>query len=80
MKESGGIKTEPKGEVEEDDKPKPMFSVSDFEKGDLIEQLTAKNTLLLETISRLKEHIAEQGNNIDERDDYRLCDSHKWDN
>ena len=72
-KEPGAIKTElkweveedvkPKWEVEEDVKPKQVFSVSDFEKGDLIEQLTAKNKLLLETsISRLKEHIAEKGN------------------
>ena len=55
----------PKWEVEEDVKPKQVFSVSDFEKGDLIEQLTAKNKLLLETISRLKEHIAEKGNERD---------------
>lgn len=64
-KEPGTIKTEPKWEVEEDVKPKQVFSVSDFEKGDLIEQLTAKNELLLETISRLKEHIAEKGNERD---------------
>lgn len=64
-KEPGTIKTEPKWEVKEDVKPKQVFSVSDFEKGDLIEQLTAKNELLLETISRLKEHIAEKGNERD---------------
>ena len=81
-KEPGTIKTEPKWEVKEDVKPKQVFSVSDFEKGDLIEQLTAKNKLLLEkgdlieeltaknellleTISRLKEHIAEKGNERD---------------
>lgn len=64
-KEPGATKTEPKWEVEEDVKPKQVFSVSDFEKGDLIEQLTAKNKLLLETISRLKEHIAEKGNERD---------------
>ena len=66
-KESRGIKTEPKEEVEENVKLKQVFSVSDVDKGELVEELAAKNKLLLDLISQLKEQIAEKDNVIDGR-------------
>ena len=65
-KELGGFKIEPKEEVEEDIKLKQVFSVSDVEKGDLIEELAAKNKLLIQMISQLKEQIVEKDNEINE--------------
>ena len=58
---------ESKKEVEEDVKFNQVCSVSDVDKGDLMEQLVAKNKLLLDMISQLKEQIAEKVNEIDER-------------
>ena len=66
-KEPEGFKIEPKEEVEEDVKLKQVFSVSDVDKGDLMEKLAAKNKLLLDMISQLKEQIAEKDNVIDGR-------------
>ena len=66
-KELEGFKIEPKEEVEEDVKLKQVFSVSDVEKGDLVE-LAAKNKLLLGMISQLKEQIVEKDNEMNERD------------
>ena len=61
---------EPKEEVEEDIKLKQVFSVSDVDKCDLMEQLdlVAANNKLLDMISQLKEQIAEKDQKIDERD------------
>ena len=69
-KEPEGFKIEPKEEVEEDVKLKQVFSVSDVDKGDLVEELAAKNKFLLGMISQLKEQIAEKDNEINERDNY----------
>ena len=66
-KELGGFKIEPKEEVEEDVKLKQVFSVSDVDKSDLLEELAVKNKLLLDMISQLKEQIAEKDNVIDGR-------------
>ena len=66
-KELEGFKTEPKEEVEEDVKLKQVFSVSDVDKSDLVEELAVKNKLLLDMISQLKEQIAEKDNVIDGR-------------
>ena len=67
-KELEGFKTEPKEEVGEDVKLKQVFSVSDVDKSDLVEELAAKNKLLLGMISQLKEQIAEKDNEMNERD------------
>ena len=67
--ESESIKTEPKEEMGEEVKLKQVLSVSDVEKGDLVEQLAAKNKLLLDMISELKKQIAEKVNEIAERDE-----------
>ena len=62
-KEPKGFKTEPKEEVEEDVKFKELFSVS-VDKGDLMEQLVAKNKLLAEQIAEKDQQITDQANQI----------------
>ena len=63
-KEPKGFKTEPKEEVEEDVKYKELFSVSGVEKGDLMEELVAKNKLLAEQIAEKDQQITDQANQI----------------
>ena len=65
-KEPKGFKTEPKEEVEEDVKFKEVFSVS-VDKGDLMEQLVAKNKLLAEQIAEKDQQITNQANQIAEQ-------------
>ena len=67
-KEPEGFKIEPKEEVGEDVKLKQVFSISDVDKDDLVEELAAKNKLFLQMISQLKEQIAEKDEKIDEMD------------
>ena len=64
-KEPKGFKTEPKEEVE-DVKFKELFSVS-VDKGDLMEQLVAKNKLLAEQIAEKDQQITDQANQIAEQ-------------
>ena len=61
-KEPKGFKTEPKEEMEEDVKHK-LFSVS-VDKGDLMEQLVAKNKLLAEQVAEKDQQITDQTNQI----------------
>ena len=63
-KEPENIKMEPREEVGEDVKLKEVFSISSVDRGDLVEQLAAKNELLLNIISQLKEQIAEKDEQI----------------
>ena len=63
-KEPKGFKTEPKEEVEEDVKYKELFSVSGVDKGDLMEQLAAKNKLLTEQNADKDQQITDQANQI----------------
>ena len=64
-KEPKGFKTEPEEEMEEDVKLK-LFSVS-VDKGDLMEQLVAKNKLLAEQIAEKDQQITDQANQIAEQ-------------
>ena len=63
-KEPKGFKTEPKEEVEEDVKYKALFSDSGVDKGDLMEQLAAKNKLLAEQNAEKDQQITDQANQI----------------
>ena len=63
-KEPKAFKTEPEEEVEEDFKYKELFSVSGVDKGDLMEQLVAKNKLLAEQIAEKDQQITDQVNQI----------------
>ena len=66
-KEPKGLKTEPKEEVEEDVKHKELFIVSGVNKGDLMEQLAAKNKHLAEQIAKKNQQIADQANQVAEQ-------------
>ena len=66
-KEPKGFKTEPKEEVEEDVKYKALFSDSGVDKGDLMEQLAAKNKLLAEQNAEKDQQITDQANQIAEQ-------------
>ena len=66
-KKPKGFKIEPKEEVEEDVKYKALFSDSGVDKGDLMEQLAAKNKLLTEQNAEKDQQITDQANQIAEQ-------------